>query len=122
MFKINPIIEGRYDEPSKNISNRLSGRVIFFEGENFILEKSDGDKTIDFFCGPETSDGSLEDTYDCGLYEQLKKVFGDNKLDVDVGSAENYHILTIPKKDSPEEYWQFLKRVLINNGAVEVDY
>lgn len=127
-LKLNTIVED-FDGKKIDIKDELSGRIIFSKGDNFgepfwWFDESKGETTkdrlgIDFFCGPETKDGWLEDTYDCGLEKQLTELLEYHEKDFVVGSAENYHEMLVPLGWTVEETWDWLKDVLTKSGAIE---
>lgn len=121
-FKLNTVTE------DGDISKQLSGRIIFSLGDNFgdpLWWYDDEDRTskqrigIDFHCGPETKDGYLEDTYDCGMYAQLEEFFKSLGLKASIGAAENFHEFVVPEDMDPEGVWSIVKEELIKAGAVE---
>lgn len=129
-FKINTLIED-YDGETVDIKDQLSGRVIFSLGDNFgesfwwADEEETGSKQkvgIDFYCGPETKEGYVEDSYDCGLYDQLKKLFDSLDLEASIGAAENYHEFLVPNDMEPKECWEIVKNALIEAGAIEKNF
>lgn len=46
---------------------------------------------IDFYCGPSYDGGYISDSVFC--YDYLEKLFEENNIDVEVGIAENHHLL-----------------------------
>jgi len=127
-FKLNTVIKD-FDGETVDIKDRLSGRIIFMKGDNFgepvwWYDERKGETTkdrlgIDFYCGPETKEGYLEDNEDCGLDEQLEELLEYHEKEAIVGSAENYHEMLIPLGWTVEDTWKWLKQTLIAAGAVE---
>jgi hypothetical protein len=122
MFTLNTITKDGDD-----ISNNLSGRVIFSLGDNFgesLWWADEDEKTskekigIDFYCGPETKEGYVEDNYDCGMYEQLEELFKSLGFEASIGASENYHEIVIPDGMEPEECWSIVSEALIKAGAI----
>lgn len=104
-----------------DVMEDLTGRIIFIPGDNFG-EKYYGQEntyTIDFYCGPETKAGYLLDYSDCGLYDQLEKLFKESNLEVSIGDAENYHSAFIPDGSTANDTWDVVKSILKKAGAVE---
>jgi hypothetical protein len=110
---INPLIGEDWDDPDEktDISDRLSGRIVYVL--NGIVEDE-----ITFYCGPETKAGWIDDSYDCGLYEQLEELLSDFDA-VAVGSAENFHSIEVRNGVDANKLWEDVKKILENAGAVQ---
>lgn len=107
-----------YDDPDLqiDISSELSGRVIFTL--NGIGKGYSSDTEISFYCGPETRDGYLEDTNDCGLYAQLEELL--KEYQPHIGTAENLHAVYVPAESDANKSWEDIKKLLVEAGAVEM--
>lgn len=70
-----------------------------------------------YFCGPETNDGYLEDTYDGGISPKLEELLAD--LDVSTQDAENHHSVALYHGWTAQELWAVVRARLIRSGAVE---
>lgn len=90
----------------------LTGNIIFSLGE---IEED----ALTFYCGPETKEGYLLDWTDCGMYAQLEELFKSVGMDVNVGSAENFHTISFTNGESGDEVWNQVKNHLILTGAKE---
>lgn len=108
----------------------FSGRVIFTREGLDELDDCDIYRELTFHCGPEDKDGALNDSYDGGCYEQLKKIFDDFPKEpfcdgkytsslMDVGAAENFHLVELPKGITAQEMWELVKSRLVKAGAIE---
>ena len=102
-----------------DVTDDLTGRIIFMPGDNFGEKNWDERPTIDFYCGPETKDGYLLDYTDCGLYDQLEQLFKECNLEASIGEAENYHSVIIPNGHDANLTWDVVKGILKKAGAVE---
>jgi len=118
-FIINPIIDTTEWEDGEIIdkTDELSGRVIFALCGINPADTYHENQEIGFHCGPETKDGALDDCDDCGLYPQLETLL--KKFNPDIGAAENYHTVPVAATDDAEVVWNEIKKLLIENGAVE---
>jgi len=107
------------DDPEKKVSieKDLSGRIIFSLNEIAPGWREDDAYEIGFYCGPETKDESLEDTYDCDLYAQLEKLLAD--FQPDIGAAENFHTVNAVDQVDAIQRWDEIKKLLLAAGAVE---
>jgi hypothetical protein len=106
---INPIVED-FDETT-DLTDELSGRVIYSLNE--VVGKE-----ISFYCGPETKEGYIHDSFDCGLYKQLEELLKD--FNVSIGEAENLHSAFAKMDQDPKVLWEKVKQMLIDAGAVEM--
>ena len=110
---INPIVSGSWDDEDEktNISDELSGRVIF------SLNVIDDDE-ISFYCGPETVDGYIHDSCDCGITSQLEKLL--SKFNVSAGAATNYHTIQLSSTVNGKQIWKQVEEILVEAGAVKM--
>ena len=81
------------EDERQEVMYDLTGRIIYAINDCV-------DDTVFFYCGPEMKGGGLLDYTDCGLYEQLEKLFASYKPEFDsvIGEAKNYHSVTFGKK------------------------
>lgn len=115
----------------------FSGKTIFSLGEDGEDIIASGHRTsplfgvldwkeygLGFFCGPQTSDGYLSDTFSLGTAEKLEELFDDfPKMDgfplVEVWASENYHIINYIEGLTPKQAWEIVRKRLLRSGAVE---
>jgi hypothetical protein len=78
------------------------------------------DGNISFYCGPQMKEsagqGEMDSCEDGGLYPKLELLFPD--MDIEVGAAENYHIVKAHDMDA-EDLWKVIEARLKRSGAVE---
>lgn len=98
------------DQVGHPIEVKWSGRCVF------AFEESD-EGEVSFTCGPEETDGALDDTFDGGCYDKLGEMFQDLP-DTDIGAAENYHMIPIPPGMSRGKLRQIIRDRLLAAGAV----
>ena len=84
---------------------KFTKKVIWDFGDNSDKEAFDNEGQIDFWCGVENSDGTLDEMND---YQTpvLEDIFNDHE--VDIGAAECYHII----KPNTGESYDTLKKVV----------
>jgi hypothetical protein len=107
----------------------FSGRVVYAL-ENYTEAELDTAGELCFTCGPETTDGWLDDSEDLGCYDKLKKLFADfpmwdvslNLKGVSIGAAENFHEVEekalAPHGITFKDVWPIIKARLERSGAV----
>lgn len=94
-----------------------SGRIIF--GIDFVEPATSWDDAfLQFFCGPETKNGYLSSELD--VYDKLKELFSDFDGVIDIGAAENMHMIYLGDR-SEEEIIKYVRKKLIDAGAVEME-
>lgn len=113
-FSVNLSKEELEEWPS--LKNEITGRVVY--NFNEIC-----DNELSFYCGPEiydsyTQKNALLDCSDGGVYKQLEELLSG--MEVDIGAAENFHIVMLPDDESFELIWKKIETLLIEAGAVEL--
>lgn len=74
------------------------------------------DGEVSFYCGPEMSDGSLDDLDDEGVINTLEELF--KGYDIELRAAENFHIIHPKTGQSEEALAQFVVETIVNAGAL----
>lgn len=108
---------------SKLSKHELTGRVIYFKGENVDEEYylNNEKYSLDFNCGPETKDGGIDDSDDFGIYPQLEKLFVQNNIEVEIGASENIHDVIYDKNQNSDEIWNKVSILLEKSGVIKMD-
>ena len=74
---------------------------------------------VNFTCGPEDNEHSLDDSDDGGCYAQLEAIFSDFEgTDLFVGASENWHIIRTKPGMSKDQLWALVRERLLAAGAV----
>lgn len=125
-------IEKEKLEAYKVSKKDFSGKTVFSlsdDGKDVINGELDWDEHgIGFFCGPQTSDGYISDTFSLGTAEKLEELFSDfPKIDedddcfsiMDIWAAENFHIINYTDGLTPKQMWKIVRTRLLRSGAKE---
>lgn len=75
-------------------------------------EDSEDGVDIQFCCGPEETDGAIDDSSECWEDKTLEEIFGDK--DIEIGVSESTHVIHANKDES-----ELIKKRLLKAGAVE---
>ena len=89
-----------------------TGRIIYDLNE---IYEEDDEAHVSFYCGPETTEGYVEDSDDGGSYDTLKPLFED--MNADIGAAEMFHMVPIIKGVSGQDMWKVIEERLVRSGA-----
>ena len=110
--KTDPEYNGKYACHYQSRDGEWTGRIAFYDDK----EGSEPD-SIQFSCGPENKDETLDDCLDGGSGELLEKLFAD--MNPEIGAAENLHIIPIVKGVSRKQMWKVIRERLLRSGAIE---
>lgn len=83
----------------------------------FALGGNQHGAEIDFYCGPESAEGALDDQNDQETTDVLEALFPDYKAEWD--AAENYHVITLKPGQSIEELQNVLRERITAAGGIE---
>ena len=89
-----------------------TGRVVFEFSPN------QGPTTLGLYCGPETTDGEVDDI-DGGCDAKLEAIFGDWQ-GVTIGASECFHLFHVPTPSDKAHLMQQITQRLTAAGAVPV--
>ena len=93
----------------------FSGRVIYDRGDH------DEPGEVDFYCGPETKDGSLWDQGHYGTDKKLEMLFNDFPPDsLEIEASECMHIMKTPPGLDDDDIWDIIESRLVKAAAVRM--
>lgn len=113
-IKENPVIIDL--KRPERMAEDFSGRVIYDFDDQYDLNNLEGDE-FGFFCGPETTDGGLDDR-GFGCENQLMALFADFGDKIMINDAENYHTVYLIPGISAKDLWKIIEKRLKRSGAV----
>lgn len=97
---------GKFPRP---LAKNFSGKTIFIWGDY------GADGKLDFYCGPEDTEGRMDDGGDSVTGDTLEYIFKDHEIEV--AASENHHIITCNDGETLEELKKVVFERLVAAGG-----
>jgi hypothetical protein len=114
-----PIVINLMEEYDSEDDYKFSGRIVYSlnydcgDCEDFELWNKEHE--LQFYCGPETKEGAIDDSGKGIIDEKLYALFADMSIDVQI--AESLHSVYFPEGIDARDIWGIVEERLIRSGA-----
>jgi hypothetical protein len=114
-----PIVINLMEEYNSENDYSFSGRIVYAIDENGDFDLWNKEHELQFYCGPETKEGAIDDSGENIIDDKLSKLFADMNINVQI--SESLHVVFFPKGIDARDIWGIVEERLIRSGAKPMD-